>query len=304
VLDALSPTQNLVLRPVPPNPGSGTTTILTRGDSVDRQPVISPDGTRVAFSSDREGNVDIWELDLESGGLRRLTTDPADDWDPAYTPDGRQLLWSSNRGGHYEVWIAASDGSGARQITADGVDAENPTMSADGRWITYASANPAQNGIWKIHPDGAGAALLVKGAMNNPEITADGTWVAFVDSESRRVRVVTVEEGNEVAALDLPSTNTTGGALGLTVGRARWIPKTRTLAWVDYDVGKRVTRLVSQDIAPGRDTVSSRRILVSGTFDDMPESFAFSPDGRKILISSIRDRSNILMIDGLSGVTR
>ena len=87
VLDAGSPTQNLVLTSMAPGPKDAPVT-LTRGESVDRQPVFSPDGARVAFSSDREGNVDIWEIDLRSGGLRRLTTDKADDWDPGYSPDG------------------------------------------------------------------------------------------------------------------------------------------------------------------------------------------------------------------------
>ncbi len=303
VLDALSPTQNLFLSPI--TPGSSAAPLpLTRGETVDRQPVFSPDGKRVAFSSDREGNTDIWELDLASGGLRRLTTDKADDWDPGYTPDGTQILWSSKRSGNFEIWIAASDGSGARQVTADGVDAENPTMTPDGRWIVYASANPAHNGIWKIHPDGSSATILVKGAVNNPEVSPDSAWVSFADSAARRLRVATLKDGAEVANLDLPSIGAGGGLSGLTIGRTRWIGGSSTLAWVDYDIDKRAARLVAQEIVPGRDTRASRRLLVAGTFDDMPESFGISPDGRQILVSSFRNRSNIRLIEGLPGVTR
>jgi len=46
---------------------------LTRGTSADRQPVFSPDGARIAFSSNRNGNLDIWELTPATGALRRLT---------------------------------------------------------------------------------------------------------------------------------------------------------------------------------------------------------------------------------------
>ena len=81
-------------------------------------------------------------------------------------------------------------------------------------------------------------------------------------------------------------------------------PGTPTLAWLDYDTDKRATRLVAQEIVPGRDTRASRRLLIPGTFDDMPESFGFSPDGRTILVSSLRNRSNIRLIEGLPGVTR
>jgi serine/threonine protein kinase len=305
VLDAYSGTQDLFLSLLTPGSKSAPSA-LTRGESVDRQPVFSPDGTRVAFSSDREGNVDVWELDLASGGLRRLTTDKADDWDPGYSPDGTQILWSSKRTGPYEVWMAAHDGSGARQVTADGIDAENPTMTPDGRWIVYASANPAQNGIWKIRPDGTEATLLAKGALNNPEVSPDGRWVSFVDTATVRLRVVTLADGADVATLNLPTLGP-GSAVrgsGLTIGRTRWINGSSTLAWVDYDAEARATRLVAQEIVPGRDTRAGRRLLAQGTFEDMPESFGVSPDGRKIVISSFHDRSTLLLIEGLPGVTR
>src|SRR5579863_9685928 len=89
---------------------------LTRGNSRDRQPVYSPDGEWVLFSSNRSGNLDLWEISTKTGTLRRLTDDPADDWDPAFTPDGRKILWSSSRGGHLEIWMAEADGSNARQV--------------------------------------------------------------------------------------------------------------------------------------------------------------------------------------------
>jgi Tol biopolymer transport system component len=191
----------------------------THGASVDRQPVFSPDGTRLVFNSDRGGNLDIWELELASGGLRRLTVDAGDDWDPGFTPDGRQLLWSSNRSGNFEIWAAASDGGGARKVTADGVDAENPTATPDGKWIVYASANPAGTGIWKIHPDGTGAERLVDVAGGVPELSPDGRWVCFADIDSSRLRVVALADGADVFAVDLePSFTNTN-----QVGRCRWL---------------------------------------------------------------------------------
>ena len=208
MLDAFSPTGSLFTTALDARPKAPAPAILTRGDSIDRQPVFSPDGARLAFSSDREGDVDLWELEVASGHLRRLPTARGDDWDPAYSPDAKQLLWSSKRTGHYEVWIAASDGTGARQVSADGVDAENPVMTPDGRWIVYASANPFRNGIWKIRPDGTEASRLVTGSQSNPEISPDGRWVSVLDNEGGRLRVVTLADAADVAAFDLP-----GGAV-------------------------------------------------------------------------------------------
>ena len=97
--------------------GSGTPRILTTSIGFDRQPVYSPDGKQVLFSSNRSGNIDLWIVDLESGALKQITDDPAHDWDPAFSPDNQHILWSSSRTGHMEIWMANRDGSGARQVS-------------------------------------------------------------------------------------------------------------------------------------------------------------------------------------------
>jgi hypothetical protein len=273
---------------------------LTRGASADRQPVYSRDGRRVVFTSDRGGNLDLWEIDLETSAVRRLSDSPRDDWDPAFSADGQRLLWSSNRGGNYEVWTSAVDGSGARQLTADGVDAENPTATPDDRWRVYASANPGAPGIWKIRADGTGAERLVAGSMTVPELSPDGRLVSFVDLDTSRLLVASMADGALVSEAALPSL--TFGLLQL--GRSRWIPGTSTLVWLDYDDEDAVTRLVAQEIVPGRDTSATRRSLLAGGADEILESFGIAPDGRHIVVSVFQPRSELLLIDGLAGVER
>ena len=67
---------------------------LTQGRQADRQPVYSPDGRWILFTSDRSGNLDLWMVSTTTGELRQITDDAADDWDPAFGPDGH-LYWSS-----------------------------------------------------------------------------------------------------------------------------------------------------------------------------------------------------------------
>src|SRR5262249_10203771 len=143
---------------------------LTRGNSIDRQPVYSPNGEGVLFSSNRNGNLDLWEVSRKTGAIRRLTDDTAEDWDPGFNHDGTKILWSSNRSGHFEIWISESDGTGARKLTDDGLDAENPVATPDGEWIVYSSSNPARAGLWKIHPDGTGAVRIAAGNMRVPKV--------------------------------------------------------------------------------------------------------------------------------------
>jgi Tol biopolymer transport system component len=271
---------------------------LTRGSSVDRQPIFSPDGRRVLFNSDRGGNLDLWELALETGSVRPLIDAPGDDWDPAYTADGKQLLWSSNRGGNYEIWTARSDGSAARKLTADGVDAENASATPDGSWVYYTSANPAHRGLWKVRFDGSGAQRVVAGSLLFPEVSPDGCCVAYGDLESNRLVVIALADGARVAELTLPAFSFNAPP----AGRSRWLHGTSTLAWTDFDA--QTARIVAQEIVPGRDTSATRRVLVQGPLDAPPESFALAPDGASLVVSVGQLRSELLLVEGLPGVRR
>ncbi|MBI3667681.1 MAG: PD40 domain-containing protein [Acidobacteria bacterium] len=161
---------------------------LTRGTSQDRQPVYSPDGEWVLFTSNRSGNLDLWEISTKTGALRQITDHPADDWDPAFTTDGKKIIWSSKRTGHFEIWMADADGSGARQVTHDGASAQNPTATPDGS-IVYASGSPSTRGIRKIHQDGSGDTRVVAGYLVQPGVSPDGRYVAYWSNMEQRPHV-------------------------------------------------------------------------------------------------------------------
>jgi len=62
-----------------------------------------PDGERVVFRSNRDGNREIYTMRLDGRDLRRLTTDPAEDGEPVWSPDGRRILFSTRRAGEAEA---------------------------------------------------------------------------------------------------------------------------------------------------------------------------------------------------------
>ena len=269
---------------------------LTRGASSDRQPAFSPDGRRILFSSSRSGNLDIWEMDTESGALSRVTDHPGQDWDPAYTPDGRSILWSSDRSGVFEVWQASSDGSGARQVSRDGVDAENPTMTPDGQWIVYLSGRDEQPGAWKMRADGSEATPLVRG-VNLPELSPDGLFFAAPAGAGQRTgRALRVYRLSD--ASPLPFTIDLVPSIEIAVGRCRWTGS-RRLAYTDRDQAG----LMGVSVREISETAAGPPMRLAGFHPLAPtESFDVTDDGTRVVLSVRAQVLSIALADNLPGI--
>jgi serine/threonine protein kinase/Tol biopolymer transport system component len=277
---------------------------LPRGGRRDRQPVYSPDGNQLLFSSDRSGNLDLWLFDFEDGSLRQLTDDPAQDWDPAFMPDGAHVLWSSDRSGHLEVWAMDLDGGGARQVTHDGEDAENPTATADGGWIVYWSASRDEPGIWRIRWDGTDARRLVAGSPTVAEVSPDGRWAAFLSQEpdDRRsvIRVLEVATG-KVQPFEIKVPWPSRGSEYLVLGRMRWTRDARAIAYVGVNEQGH-SGVYVQEYDPNGNSDPTRRPLAGFRDDSETESFGLSPDGRYITISTLDLEQSIIMAERVPGL--
>ena len=276
---------------------------LTYGNSRDRQPAYSPDGTRIVFSSNRSGNMDLWVLETRTGALRQLTDDPAQDWDPGFSPDGRHVLWSSDRSGHLEIWIAGADGSDARQVTRDGVDAENPTATPDGRFILYTSGSPERLGLWRIRSDGTEDERLMAGSALLPEIDPTGRRALIVTDRREGFRVIRVVEIDTGAFLpfEIQVTWPSNASSQIVYGRARWTPDGRRIAFIGADAEGR-SGVYLQDFVPGRDTAATRRALAGFAPDVLTESLGVAPDGKTLVISKLQEYSSLQLAEGLVGL--
>ena len=262
---------------------------LSRGMSVDRQPAYARGGASIVFASDRGGNVDLWELMLDSGRVRRITDHAAVDWDPH--PAGASLYWSSSRGGHFEIWTASLDGASPQQVTRDGVDAENPSLPASGEWIYYDSSNPKTDGLWRIPREGGAPELVAGGETIHPVVSADGAFVVYQRPEESGASAIDVVRVGDGRVFHLAT-----GVPGIT--RAQWIGATHTIAFRAPDASGRTT-LYAQPFEPGADTTASRRELLPADPDAVAETFAISPDGTRAVLSVIDEASGLMIAEGL-----
>jgi TolB protein len=87
---------------------------LTSDETEDGRPVWSPDGKTILFTSNRNGNRDLYLIDVDTGHLRRLTTHPAEDRYPSWSPDGSKIAFASMRKGSLDIWVMTLQDSHAR----------------------------------------------------------------------------------------------------------------------------------------------------------------------------------------------
>ena len=88
---------------------------VTAGSN-EANPESSPDGQQVAFMSRRDGNWEVYVVNLDGSGLRRLTRNPANDGLPAWSPDGKYLAFVSDRDGAWAVWVLPVRGGEPRKL--------------------------------------------------------------------------------------------------------------------------------------------------------------------------------------------
>ena len=114
---------------------------ITSGHGDDREPQVSPDGTRIAFSSDRafKGSYDVWVVDVASGKLEQRTSDAADEYEPSWSPDGHEIAFVSGVGINGTTIQAANDTGATRTIATapPGAHLDSPSWAPDGKQVAY-----------------------------------------------------------------------------------------------------------------------------------------------------------------------
>ena len=229
-------------------PGEAQTRFIA-STKVDANPQFSPDGGRVAFTSLRSGNVEIWVADGQGAHLLQLTSFGREGYaaSPRWSPDGKMIAFDFSRKRADDVIdqdvyvISASGGPPRRVTTSPAIDA-TPTWSRDGRWIYFAAKRTGEWQVWKVQPSGeeAGSARQVtRGGGSTAIESTDGRYVYFARRPSgtpdprNSIWRVPVEGGDEEVVIE--SFRSTQGSWDLTAEGIYFVdqrPSTSGMQWV------------------------------------------------------------------------
>ena len=159
-------------------------TKLTLDTTSASDPAFSPDGSRIAFVSQRDGNAEIYVMNADGTGSTRITNDPQPDGRPAFTPDGQALVFHSARtAGKQQIWVVNVDGTGLTQLTRDSINS-SPTVSPDGQTIAYVSARNKDSDIWLMARDGSNQRQFTRSPQqreSEPRFLRDGTLAYLIE---------------------------------------------------------------------------------------------------------------------------
>jgi dipeptidyl aminopeptidase/acylaminoacyl peptidase len=178
---------------------SRVVTQLTSDAADDAMPAISPDGSKIAFASNRGGSWDIYVMPISGGQAVQVTDDAGDDVHPSWSPDGTALVFSrlSASSGRWEMWVAEASNASVSHFIGFGLlpkwcPAPGTGANASDKILYQLGRERGRRsfGVWTIdYADGMASnpteiASSADKALINPTWSPDGQWVVFAEAQA------------------------------------------------------------------------------------------------------------------------
>jgi Tol biopolymer transport system component len=250
----------------------------------DSSPSISPDGSRIAFRSNRSGSNEIWESDSEGRAAWQVSrVGGALTGTPRWSPDGLRIAFDSRPEGQAEIYTMPIGGA-MQRVTNSPAEDVVPSWSSDGRWVYFASNRSGAWQVWRASSGGGGP---------EEQVTRLGGFAAFESPDGKYLYYAKGRGADGLWRKRLPDGDEDVYVPELRTGFwGYWALNEKGLYFVDWAGAGRPASIWWQPFA-GRRTLA-------GTFDGAPavadSGFALAPNGRYILYSQMDTAGSDILV--------
>jgi TolB protein len=234
----------------------------------------------ISFSSNRNGNYDIYMIDRDGDNLQVLLDGPADENHASWSPNGRYLAYASNENAaFYNIYVMDMRTKQRWQLTDHSANDTTPTWSPEGTEIAFISNRSGKYRVYKMDINGEKLSQLTKGGNDwGPAWSPDGKWIAYntVQPDQRVYLYIVSADGRNPRMLALAGEN----------GRSpAWSPDGKKIAFSTWELGIG-PKIATIDV----ESRKLRRVTLGGRIPAGPvfrrHSPAWSPDGKWIVYVS------------------
>ena len=159
---------------------TGRRAIIANERGSNSAPAWSPDGNRLAVVLTRDGNSQIYIVNADGSGLRRLSRSSGIDTEPTFTPDGKEIFFTSDRGGSAQVYRVSVEGGEARRVTFGGPFNARPQISPDGKSLAYITRREKSFRVAVMELASQRETLVSEGPKDDsPSFAPNSKWIIY-----------------------------------------------------------------------------------------------------------------------------